>query len=128
MSDDNWTMECWIKRDPDNPSRPMVADISQTAFADGPAIAIAISEAMMEKLDVNKWHQISAVRDAGTVRMFVNGEQVKNVATVTHHADGTFTLQDHQKKILFPDRESLVVHIAKMRILHPEIEITGDIE
>ena len=82
----------------------------------------------MDKLEVDKWHHISAVRDAGDVKMFVNGEQVTNVATVTRHADGTFTLEDHQTKVLFPDRESMVVHIAKMRILRPEIEITGDIE
>jgi hypothetical protein len=87
-----------------------------------------MSKEMVDKLEIGKWHQITAVRDAGAVRMFVDGEQVNNVVTVTRHGDGTFTLVDYQTKILFPDRASMVVHIAKMRILHPEIEITGDVE
>lgn len=126
MSNDDWTMECWIKRDPDNPDRPMIDNMIQSGYPNGPGISM--SKEMVGKLEVDKWHQITAVRDAGVVKMFVNGEQVNNVATVTRHGDGTFTLADYQTKVLFPDRESLVVHIAKMRILHPEIEITGDIE
>ena len=96
------------------------------AGPNGPGISI--SKEMMDKLELDKWHQITAVRDTGAVRMFVNGEQVNNVATVTRHADGTFTMEDHQTKILFPDRASMVVHIAKMRILRPDIEIVGDVE
>lgn len=126
MRDDDWTMECWIKRGPDNPDRPMIDNMIQSGYPNGPGISM--SKEMVDKLEIGKWHQITAVRDAGAVRMFVDGEQVNNVATVTRHGDGTFTLEDYQTKILFPDRASMVVHIAKMRILHPEIEITGDIE
>jgi len=123
MSDD-WTMECWIKRDPDNHNRPLISNVTQTGLQ---GHSVAITKEMWDKLDPNKWHHVSAVRDMGNVKMYVDGKRV-DTATVTRRADGKFTLEDYQTKLVFPDRETMIVHIAKMRILRPDIEIVGDVE
>lgn len=124
MSKD-YTIECWIKRE-EGTTIPTVADVKGNGHPDSPNIAI--SKEMMGTLEVNKWHHVSAVRQQDKVKTYIDGELMKNVAKVTRKADGKFQLKDNHTEVVFPDRASLVIHIAKMRILHPEIEITGDID
>lgn len=69
-SNGNWTKEYWIANISSNLANGLDNQTNGTVEC--------WVKSKLDNLDVNQWYHVSAVKDTGAARLFVNGEQIQS--------------------------------------------------